>query len=195
MPSGANGSAEFRVQRLDSVGRIDQSAHVRMESVERNDFGPGPTPALANCRIFPAPRAGFKRRQRSFAAGRVDGAVDVLQRRGDRLAVLIGGKLQAMPQKMDDAGLNRRFGKTATMASGKPLSPSTMAMRMSSTPRVFNSFMTRSQNLAPSFCSSHRPRISLVPSARTPSATYTALLRTSPSSRILTRRASKKTNG
>ena len=63
-----------------------------MESVERNDFGPGPTPALANCRIFPAPWAGFKRRQRSFAAGRADGAVDVLQRRGDRLAVLIGGK-------------------------------------------------------------------------------------------------------
>ena len=60
------------------------------------------------------------------------------------------------------------------MASGTPLSPSTMAMRMSSTPRVFNSFMTRSQNLAPSFCSSHRPRISLVPSApRTPNATYT----------------------
>ena len=61
--------------------------------------------------------------------------------------------------------------------------------------RVFNSFITRSQNLAPSFCSSHRPRISLVPSARTPSATYTALLRTSPSSRILTRKASKKTKG
>src|SRR3984957_9070212 len=70
-----------------------------MESEERNDFGPGPTPALANCRIFPAPRAGFKRGQRSFAAGRVDGAVDVLQRRGDRLAVLIGGKLQGLCRK------------------------------------------------------------------------------------------------
>jgi hypothetical protein len=80
-------------------GRIDQSAHVRMESVERNDFGPGATPALPNCRVFPAPRAGFKRGQRSFAAGRVDGAVDVLQRRGDRLAVLIGGKLQGLCRK------------------------------------------------------------------------------------------------
>jgi len=94
-----------------------------MESVERNDFGPGPTPALANCRIFPAPRAGFKRGQRSFAAGRVDGAVDVLQRRGDRLAVLIGGKLQAMPQKMDDAGLNRRLGKDGDDGFREALEP------------------------------------------------------------------------
>ena len=138
--------------RFDSVGRIDQSAHVRMESVERNE-----PDAKPNCRIFPAPRAGFKRSQRSFAAGCVDGAVDVLQRRGDRPTVLIGGKLQAIAQKMDDAGLDVdvAWGKTATMASGKPLSPTTMAMRMSSTPRVFNSFMTRSQNLAPSLCAGH----------------------------------------
>jgi transglutaminase-like putative cysteine protease len=38
------------------------------------------------------------------------------------------------------------------------------------------------------------PRISLVPSARTPSAKYTAFL-TAPSSRNLTRRASKKSSG
>jgi len=61
--------------------------------------------------------------------------------------------------------------------------------------RSFSSFMTRSQNLAPSFCSSHRPRTSLPPSARTPRAIWIALLRTMPSSRILTRIASKKTSG
>src|SRR3954453_773889 len=55
--------------------------------------------------------------------------------------------------------------------------------------------MTRSQNLAPSVCSIHSPRISLVPSARTPSATWMALLRTRASSRILTRSASKKISG
>src|SRR6476661_2867194 len=60
-------------------------------------------------------------------------------------------------------------GKTAVIASGKPLRPSTTAIRMSSTPRFLSSFMTRSQNLAPSFCSSQSPRISLVPSALTPS--------------------------
>src|SRR5829696_159478 len=41
-------------------------------------------------------------------------------------------------------------GKTALIASGKPLSPSTTAMRISPMPRFLSSFMTRSQNLAPS---------------------------------------------
>ncbi len=81
------------------------------------------------------------------------------------------------------------------IASGKPFNPSTMAMGMSSTPRFFGSFITRSQNLAPSDVSIQRPRMSFVPSAVTPSATYTALFRTRPSSRIFTHRASKKTNG
>ena len=59
-------------------------------------------------------------------------------------------------------------GNTARIASGKPFRPSTTASRISSTPRFRSSFITRSQNLAPSFCSSQSPRISLVPSARTP---------------------------
>src|SRR4051812_20786028 len=67
-------------------------------------------------------------------------------------------------------------GKTAVIASGKPFRPSTTAISTSSTPRFLSSVMTRSQNLAPSVCSIHSPRISLVPSARTPSATWTALL-------------------
>ena len=37
-------------------------------------------------------------------------------------------------------------GKTAAIASGKPFRPSTTAIRMSSTPRAFKSFMTLSQN-------------------------------------------------
>src|SRR3954471_22840027 len=67
-------------------------------------------------------------------------------------------------------------GKTAVIASGKPFRPSTTAISRSSTPRFFSSFMTRSQNLAPSFCSSQSPRISLVPSARTPSAMWMAFV-------------------
>src|SRR3954468_14844921 len=50
-------------------------------------------------------------------------------------------------------------GKTALIASGNPFRPSTTAMRMSPTPRFLSSFMTRSQNLAPSVFSIHRPRI------------------------------------
>src|SRR5215218_7656271 len=58
-------------------------------------------------------------------------------------------------------------GNTAVIASGKPFRPSTTAISTSSTPRLLSSVMTRSQNFAPSVCSIHSPRISLVPSART----------------------------
>jgi hypothetical protein len=74
-----------------------------------------------------------------------------------------------------------------------PSEPSTTAIRTSLTPRFFGSVITRIQNFAPSVCSIQMPSTSLRPSAVTPIARYTAVLRTVPSSRILTRRASKKT--
>jgi hypothetical protein len=39
---------------------------------------------------------------------------------------------------------------TGSMASGKPLRPSTQAMKMSETPRLFSSVTTCIQNFAPS---------------------------------------------
>lgn len=54
---------------------------------------------------------------------------------------------------MHDAGLGTwALGKMLVMASGKPLRPSTAAMRMPATPRFLSSVMTLSQNLAPSVC-------------------------------------------
>src|SRR5260370_1605589 len=56
------------------------------------------------------------------------------------------------------------------MASGKPLSPSITAMRISCTPRFLSSLITASQNLAPSLCWIQRPNTSLVsapPKSRT----------------------------
>ena len=86
-------------------------------------------------------------------------------------------------------------GNATSMASERPLRPSTTAIRISATPRAFRSLNTLSQNLAPSVCSIQIPSTSRVPSGRTPRARYTALLRTTASSRILTRRASKKITG
>ena len=86
-------------------------------------------------------------------------------------------------------------GKTLRIASGNPFRPSMTAIRMSCRPRLRSSFITRSQNLAPSFCSIHSPSTSLLPSLRMPRARCTALLRTVPSSRIRTRMASRKTTG
>ncbi len=86
-------------------------------------------------------------------------------------------------------------GNATSIASASPLRPSTTAIRMSPQPRVFRSLNTLSQNLAPSVCSIQMPSTSRLPSGSTPSARYTALLRTTASSRILTRSASKKTTG
>ncbi len=74
-------------------------------------------------------------------------------------------------------------------ASGKRFSPSTTAIRMSLSPRVLSLFITRSQNFAPSVCSTNGPTTSFWSEQRIPVARYTALLRTSPSSRIFTRSA------
>ena len=75
-------------------------------------------------------------------------------------------------------------GKAAVIASGKPFSPSTTAIRTSWTPRFFNSFITEIQNLAPSFPAiyqpvgecvhspqGYRPRTLRKPSRLTPRAT------------------------
>src|ERR1700726_414495 len=81
------------------------------------------------------------------------------------------------------------------MASGKPFKPSITATRISFSPRWLSSFMTPSQNLAPSLCWIQIPSTSLVPSLWMPNARYTALFLTVPSSRILTLKASKNTTG
>jgi hypothetical protein len=96
---------------------------------------------------------------------------------------------------MHDAGLHLGLREAGIDRLGEPFSPSTTASRISLTPRVRSSFITRSQNFAPSVCSIHSPSASLLPSGRTPSARYTALLRTIPSSRTFTRSASKNTQG
>jgi len=94
---------------------------------------------------------------------------------------------------MHDASLDLRLGEDRVDGVRQPLRPSTTPIRMSLTPRFLSSLITRSQNFAPSVCSIQMPSTSLRPSAVTPIARYTALLRTVPSSRIFTRRASKKT--
>ena len=121
------------------------------------------------------------------------GPVDRLHVPGHLAPVLVGAQGQPVAHEMDDAGLDLGLGEDcvdrfwgAQRWASPPLRPSTTAIRQSLMPRALSSFMTRSQNLAPSLCSIHSPRISLVPSRRMPIARCTALLRTDPSSRILT---------
>ena len=66
-------------------------------------------------------------------------------------------------------------GQKALIAAGRPVRPSQTTIRTSSTPRALSSFITRSQNLAPSVVSTQMPRTSLWPSASTPTARCAAL--------------------
>ena len=61
-------------------------------------------------------------------------------------------------------------GKIASIASGKPFSPSTQQRRMSDTPRCLSSLSTCIQNFAPSASWNHIPSTSRSPSIVTPSA-------------------------
>jgi hypothetical protein len=74
-----------------------------------------------------------------------------------------------LADQMHDAGL-LLGGNIAVIASGKPLRPSTTAIRMSATPRFLSSVMTRSQNFAPLVCSIQMPSTSFLPSGSTPTA-------------------------
>ena len=102
MSPGPDGAAELGVQGLDRVGGVDPFSDVLGEGVERDDLGPGAPPALANRRVSAAPFALLESRQGLLGRGGVGGAVDVLQRRGDRLAVLVGGEVEAVAQQMND---------------------------------------------------------------------------------------------
>ena len=73
-------------------------------------------------------------------------------------------------------GKTSACGNTALMASGKPVKPSTEAIRMSLTPRLAISLRTPSQNLEDSFLDSHRPKHSFLPSRLTPRAIYIVFL-------------------
>jgi hypothetical protein len=58
----------FEFSRLDRVGRTDQSAHIRMESVEWNDFGTTPD-ASAGQFIARCAARQFMRRDRRLSGG------------------------------------------------------------------------------------------------------------------------------
>ncbi len=134
--------AQAHINRFDGVGGVNHFADFRRIVEERRDAGPMAPPGLADRLVVLVP---FDLELREHALGLIDSGSAV-----------------------DDAQLNGRLGKTASMASGNPFSPSTQAM--SCTPRFFNSVTTCSQNLAPSVWAIHRPSTSLWPSMFTPMA-------------------------
>ena len=90
----------------------------------------------------------------------IHGRVDPLEHRCHGLAVLVAGEAHGVAQQVHDTGLTWAWGKTASMAWGKPFRPSTTVIKMSCTPRLSRSFGTLAQNLAPSLAWNHSPRTS-----------------------------------
>lgn len=183
------------IQGLDGVGGADHFPDILGKGLERRDLRPGATPALADRGVFAAPFARLEGRQGLLGRCGAGGAGDVPQRRGDRLAVVVGGEVEAVARRMNEAGLDRRSGKGRDNGLGEALQPLDGGERRVLDTLFFLSVIARSQNLAPSFRSSRGPGISFVPSARTPRAIWTALFRTKPSPRSFTRRASRDTMG
>ena len=156
---------------LDCVCRIDDPTHFVGKGVERDDLAPMASPGLGDCRVFSAPWAFGEGVQFFLSGGGVLGPVDLLQRRCDSLAVLVGNEVQRIADQVNDAGLDLGLWKHRGDRLRKALQAIDDGDQDVFEPRFFSSFMTRSQNFAPSVCSIHRPRISLVPSGRTPRAT------------------------
>ena len=108
--------------------------------------------------------------ERGLAGFGVDRAIDRTKRLRHASAILPGGKVHGMADQVNDAGLNDRLRENRIDGFGEALQAIDDGDENVLGPRFFSSFMTRSQNLAPSVCSIQIPRISFVPSGRMPSA-------------------------
>src|SRR5206468_11715796 len=109
MAPGPDRSPELGIQRFDGIRRVQNPPDIAGKGVERDDLAPGAPPALADGRVFLAPEALLEGGERGLAGIGVDGSVNALQRRGHRLAVFPGHKVEAVAQQVDDAGLHRRL--------------------------------------------------------------------------------------
>lgn len=64
------------------------------EGTERHDLGPGAPPALSDGPIAAAPVSVLEGAERRLAGGRVNGAMDAIQRRGNGLQHLNAATVQ-----------------------------------------------------------------------------------------------------
>lgn len=74
-------------------------------------LAPRPALALADGGVALAPFACLEGGERSFGCHGIDRAVNVLQGAGQRLAMLPQHEVHRVPEQVDDAGLDDRFGE------------------------------------------------------------------------------------
>ena len=104
---GPDGLADPRVDALDRVGGADDLADLHVEPEEGHELRPGRLPEPDDRRILPAPGAGelHEPLQRGLLGRR---GVDGPERLRDLLPVLPRRVAKAVPQQVNDAGLDDR---------------------------------------------------------------------------------------
>jgi hypothetical protein len=129
--------------------RVHDSTQLRRKREERRHVLPRVQPCLRDHREARSPLV-VEGLERGLGGVRVDGGVDRLQVARDLLPLPPRHVLEAVPDQMHHTRLHDRVrGKIASIASGKPFSPSTQQSRMSETPRCLSSLRTCIQNFAP----------------------------------------------
>src|SRR5512144_2257955 len=113
--------AKLGIQAFYSIRRVDDPADIVWKREERDDFRPVSPPGLGDGRIFLAPCTFGKVFESELAGIGVLGLIDLLQRCGNRLAVLVRDEGERMADEMDDAGLHLGLRKYRRDRFGKAL--------------------------------------------------------------------------
>ena len=104
-------STDPKIPLVHLIRGVEDAADIIREGIERDDLAPGAAPALGAGGVCPAPGRVLEGGERGLAGGGVRGLVDALQRGRDHLPVRVGDEVEALPQRMDDTGLDGGVGK------------------------------------------------------------------------------------
>ncbi len=132
------------MDRFDNVGRIDDPSDIfgRFEVV--GEILPLVSPGSNDDGIFRSPLF-FQTLQFYFGRFFRESLIDSFEIFGELLVVFGGHVFEGIANLVNDTELNSVLGKMTLMASGKPVSPSTEAIRISFAPRLFRSVSTCSR--------------------------------------------------
>ncbi len=157
------------MQRFDGVGAVDDPADLGAVVQERRELGPVVVPQADDRRVLLTPGSGEL--AQAFFGGLLAGG-DV---NGSQVTAMASQSARDASRKVFLIRCSTQVwvtasGQVASIASGRPFSPSHTTMHTSSTPRFLISVSTCNQNFAPSPpLPTHRPRMSRSPSTVTPS--------------------------
>src|SRR5512134_3948502 len=108
MSTRSDSPAKLGIQAFYSIRGVDDPVDIVWKREERDHFRPVPPPGLDDGWIFLAPCAFGKVVEGELTGIGVLGLVDLLQCRGNRLAILVRDEGQRVADEMDDTSLHLR---------------------------------------------------------------------------------------